>query len=94
MNVFSILSLQAKTAAFLLETQTVMALRMLGMSGVLPLQRDESLVMFAEKAPALVRAISAGNTALMLGKRPDQVLDAALKPLASKVRANRKRLMK
>jgi hypothetical protein len=31
---------------------------------------------------------------MMLGKSPDQVMNASLAPLARKVRQNRKRLMK
>ena len=93
MNIFNLLSLQAKTTSLILETQAVVALRLMGMTGVLPSRQDENLVMWAEKAPVLARSFSAGNTAFLLGKRPDEVASAAMAPLATKVRANRKRLM-
>ena len=94
MNMFSLWSLQARTLSLMLETQTVMALRLMGMAGALPSRPDETFVMVAEKGPALARALAAGNAALIRGQRPDQIMSAAMKPLARKVRANRKRLLK
>lgn len=94
MDIFSLFSLQAKAATLMLETQTVMALRILGLTGALPARQDEHVVMFTEKAPALARSFAAGNRAMMSGKRPDQIMVAAMTPLSRKVRANRKRLLK
>jgi hypothetical protein len=78
----------------MLETQTVMALRLMGMSGITPHSPDENLRMVTEKGPALVKSYTEATKAAMQGKRPDQVMNAAMEPLSSKVRANRKRLMK
>lgn len=94
MNIFSLFALQTNAASLMLETQTVMALRILGMTGALPSQRDENLVMVTEKMPAMIRSFNEGNKAMMQGKAPDEVMNAAMAPLARKVRANRKRLLK
>jgi len=94
MNPLSLLSLHSQIAALMLETQTVMALRIMGMSGTIPAQRGENARMVTEKGPALIKAYAAGAKAVMAGKQPDQIFSAAMAPLSRKVRANRKRLMK
>ncbi len=94
MNPLSFLTLQTSFASMVFEAQTVIALRMLGMAGVLPAARGENNRMVSEKGPAMVKAFAAGTTAAMAGKRPDQIMTAAMAPLSRKVHANRKRLMK
>ncbi|MDF3384381.1 MULTISPECIES: antifreeze protein [Sulfitobacter] len=94
MTPFALFALQSQIAALAVETQIVMSLRLLGMAGALPARPGESNRMVAEKGPAMVKAFTAGTQAMMLGKRPDQIMDASLAPLARKVRQNRKRLMK
>jgi hypothetical protein len=94
MNPLSILTLQSQFAALMLETQTVMALRIMGMSGAIPSRRGENSRMVAEKGPAMLKSMAAGTKAAMAGKQPDEIMTAAMAPLSRKVRANRKRLMK
>lgn len=97
MNPIALLTLQTQTASLMLDTQTVMALRLMGlmgMSGAIRARPDENFVMMAEKGPAMLQALVAGTAALMAGHGPDRVLSAAIKPLAREVRANRKRLMR
>jgi hypothetical protein len=48
--------------------------------------------MMAEKGPAMTKAYMAATEAMMKGQRPDQVMQAAMKPVSRKVRSNRKRL--
>ncbi|WP_349580364.1 antifreeze protein [Sulfitobacter sp. NFXS29] len=94
MTPFTFFALQSQFAALAVETQIVMSLRLLAMAGALPARPGENNRMVAEKGPAMVKAFSAGTQAMMLGKSPDQVMNASLAPLARKVRQNRKRLMK
>lgn len=94
MNPFAYFTLQTQAARLMFDTQTVMALRLMGMSGAIPAQADENYVMLTEKGPAMLKALAAGNEALMAGKSPDMVMSAVIRPLARKVSANRKRLMK
>ena len=94
MNPFAIFAMQSQLASLAFETQIVMSLRILAMAGALPARPGENNRMVAEKGPAMVKAFTAGTQAMMLGKRPDQIMDASLAPLARKVRQNRKRLMK
>ena len=92
MSPFDLMNFNLRLAALAVDTQTVMALRIWGMSGALPQRPGENLRMVQEKGPAMVKAFAAASTALMAGKRLDQVVDAALLPLSRKVRSNRRRL--
>ncbi len=94
MNPYAMLNLQAQMTSLMLDTQTVMALRLMGMSGAIPAEHDENDRMLAEKAPAMADAYAAGAKAAMAGSTPDQIMSAAIEPLSQKVRANRDRLMK
>lgn len=85
--------LTSNTILLALEAQTVITLRLMAMGGVIPQKAGENNRMIAEKLPALNKAHLAAGKAIMAGKRPDQVMSAALAPLSRKVRANRKRLM-
>jgi hypothetical protein len=76
------------------EAQTVVALRTLGMIGVLPASPRENHTMFIEKGPAFVEAALAAGVAAMSGKTPDQIAHAAIKPIARRTGANVKRLTK
>lgn len=72
------------------EAQTVMALRLLGLWGVLPARRGEDRRMVAEKAPAFARAALASAAALHQG--PVAAAEAALRPIGRRTRANARRL--
>jgi hypothetical protein len=74
------------------EAQTVIALRTLGMMGVLPASPRENHTMFAEKGPAFVESAMAAGAAAMAGKSPDQIAHAAIRPIARRTGANVKRL--
>lgn len=85
-------ALQLKFGSLMLETQTVMALRLLAMGGVIPARPGENARMINEKAPAMTKSFMAASEAMMLGKRPEEVMNAAMAPVSRKVRSNRKRL--
>lgn len=74
------------------ETQSVMVMRLLGMSGLWNVQDTESTRMVAEKPAAFARSAEAAIKAAMDGQRPDQVMAAAVEPLRNKTRANVARL--
>lgn len=76
------------------EAQMVIGLRVLGMWGVLPASRRENHTMTAEKAPAFAKAALAAGRAAALGKSPDEVLQAAIRPVRRRTSANVKRLTK
>ncbi|MDF3414488.1 antifreeze protein [Sulfitobacter sp. M57] len=87
-------SLQLKLTTLMAETQTVMALRLMGMSGAIPAKRGENQRMVDEKGPAMAKAFAAANKAMLEGRRPDQIMTAAIAPVSRRVTSNRKRLMK
>ena len=94
MNPFAMMNLQSEMTSLILDTHTVMTLRLMGMSGAIPAEQDENNRMVAEKGPAMADAYAAGAKAAMAGSTPDQIMSAAMAPLSEKVRANRERLMK
>ncbi|MEM6940193.1 MAG: antifreeze protein [Pseudomonadota bacterium] len=94
MSPLALLDLQLKFTHLLVDSQSVIALRILALSGVIPARPDESLRMVLEKLPALSKSYSEATQAAMRGQPPHAVMSAALSPLNQKVHANRKRLTK
>ncbi len=92
MHPFAWWGLSMRTAQMMFEAQAVIGMRMLGMAGGWPVSPSENTRMIVEKGPAFMRASGAAMTAAMKGKRPDQIAEAALKPIGRKTRANAKRL--
>lgn len=92
MTAQDLFALQLRLTTLLVEAQSVVALRMLGLSGVIPVQRGESLRMVHEKGPAIMESFFGATDAVIAGKCPDQIMLAALSPVSSKVRSNRRRL--
>ncbi len=88
----SILALQMKFTTLMLETQTVMALRLMAMSGMIPAEPGENARMVTEKAPAMAKSFMAASEAMMRGQAPVQIMNAGLAPVSRKVRSNRRRL--
>jgi len=91
-NMFDVLSTGARMWRLGIETHSVVTLRMLGMAGVWNTPFDESWRMVAEKPEAFIEAGRDGMIAAMSGAGPDKVLEASIRPLSRKTRANRKRL--
>ena len=94
MSFFPLLAAQTRYVTFIFEAQTVIALRLMGLSGMLPSRPGETQRMFSEKPSALLDAQAAGFKAMIAGQSADKVFDAAMKPLSRKVHANRRRLMR
>ena len=78
----------------MVEAQSVIAMRTMGMAGLWPVTRAESNRMVTEKLEALARAGTAASRAALSGASHDQVLAAAIKPVRQKTRANARRLQK
>lgn len=88
----ALLALQFKLGTLLIETQSVMALRMMAMGGLIPSRPGENMRMVSEKGPAWAKSFMAASEAMMSGGRPDQIAHAAIDPVSRRVRSNRKRL--
>ncbi len=76
------------------EAQAVVAIRVLGMWGLVPASPRERCTMLAEKGPAFAEAALAAGMAAAQGRRPEAVLEAAVKPIGRLTRANVRRLTK
>lgn len=74
------------------ESQAVIAMRLLGMGGLWPVGPHENELMVAEKTAGFAAATSAALAAVSVGKRPDEVLSAAVAPLRDRTSANARRL--
>lgn len=92
MTPHALFDVQMKWTTLMLEAQTVMALRLMAMSGMIPARPGETTRMVAEKGPAMGRAFADATEAMMRGKNPDEIMIAAMAPIGRKVRSNRKRL--
>lgn len=88
----SLFALQLKFGTLMMETQTVMTLRMLAMAGIIPARPGENARMVNEKGPAMIKAYAAATDAIMKGQRPEQIMNAAMTPVSQRVHSNRKRL--
>lgn len=76
----------------LAEAQTVVGLRMAGMAGLWTLAPGETTRMVSEKQQAFAESALALTAAAMAGERPERLLDAAVRPLGRRTRANARRL--
>ena len=94
MNPMSLLALNLRTATMMSEAGTVMQHRILAMSGAIPARKGENQRMVEEKTTAMAKSFAAYSSAVQSGKSPVEVMEAALKPVSTKVRANHKRLTK
>ena len=80
--------------SLLVEAQTVIGYRVLGLSGIWSIPDREKRRMIEEKPPAFMEAAFAANIAAMSGSAPHKVMEAAMEPLEKTARSNRKRLAK
>jgi hypothetical protein len=84
--------LQMKTAQMLVEAQTVIAIRLLGMAGILPAARGENLRMVTEKQQAFAKSWIGAANAMMTGQGTQVAYAEALAPIGRETRANSRRL--
>lgn len=86
------ISLSMKTGMMLMEAQMVIGMRMMGMAGLWRVLPSENARMSSEKVSAVSASAVATSKAIMTGKSPALIADAALKPIARRTRSNVKRL--
>lgn len=84
--------LQQQTLTMMVEAQTVIGIRLLGMAGVLPAASGENMRMVTEKQTAFAQSGIAVMGALLAGKSPIQAYGEALAPIGRTTRANSRRL--
>lgn len=86
------ISLSMKTGTMLMEAQMVIGMRMLGMAGLWRVHPSEQARMSSEKVSAVSASAIATSQAILTGKSPALIAEAALKPIARRTRSNVKRL--
>jgi len=91
---FALWNLSLEIMRMAVESQRIVALRMMGMAGLVPMRADEPARMVHEKQAALTSSGIAAGRAIMAGESATDIMAAAVKPLRSKTRANAKRLTK
>lgn len=79
-------------ARMMMEAQTVMGLRLMGMAGLMPAASGENLRMVTEKQAAFAEAGIEMTRAVMRGAGPASAMEAALRPIGRTTRANSRRL--
>jgi hypothetical protein len=86
------ISLSLKTGMMLMEAQMVIGMRLMGMAGLWRVLPSETSRMSSEKVSALGQSAIATSQAIMTGKPPSFIAEAALKPIARRTKSNVKRL--
>jgi hypothetical protein len=91
-SVHDMMRLSIQTGIMVAEAQMVIGMRMMGMMGLWRVPPSEHGRMSSEKVAAFGQAAMASSRAMMAGKSPSLVAEAALKPIRRKTAANVKRL--
>jgi len=86
------LRLSIQTSLMLAQAQMVIGMRVMGMMGFWRVLPSETTRMSAEKVAALGEATLASSRAMLAGKTPARIAEAALKPVSRRTSANVKRL--
>ncbi|MDK3016135.1 hypothetical protein [Pseudodonghicola flavimaris] len=81
-----------RVAVLVEDANYVVAMRLMGFSGIWSVPQGESHDMIQEKVPAFTEGIVAGTLTAWAGRWPDQVMLAAVEPISARARANRSRL--
>lgn len=76
------------------DAQCVVAMRLLGFSGIWSVPPGESQDMIREKVPAFTEGFVAGILTAWEGLGPDQVMLAVVGPISARARENRERLVR
>lgn len=92
MHPFAYARLGYETGLMLMQAQMVIALRMMGLSGMTKQAPGENMRMITEKLAAAQAAGAAAWLAGMQGRDAAEVARAALRPVGRKTRANLRRL--
>lgn len=86
------INLSMKTGMMLMEAQMVIGMRMMGMAGLWRVHPSENAMMSSEKVSAVSQSAIATSQAIMTGKSPAFIAEAALKPISRRTKSNVKRL--
>ena len=87
-------SAAANIGMVMIESQAVIAMRVMGMAGIWSVTPSEDSRMVSEKIAALTRAATESTRVAMAGGSPDRVAAAAIRPIRQTTRANMRRLSK
>ena len=88
----SVAQLWGTYTQLMMDSNSVIAMRVMGMNGAWHVPHSEKTDMLAEKVPAFTEAILSGTLMAMTGAGPDRVMQATLDPLSEKARDNCQRL--
>jgi hypothetical protein len=92
LNPAEVIRLSIQTSLMLAEAQMVIGMRMMGMMGLWRVLPSENRRMSSEKLSAVGEVAIATSHALLTGKHPAHVAEAALKPIRRRTSSNVKRL--
>jgi hypothetical protein len=84
--------MQAQVGLMITEAQAVIALRTLGVMGLWAVRPSENTRMVSEKPTAFIKSAQAAMAAAAGGKRPDQIVTAAVAPIRRRTSSNARRL--
>ncbi|MBN2629706.1 MAG: antifreeze protein [Rhodobacteraceae bacterium] len=87
-----LMRLSMNTATMLMQAQTVIAMRMMGMAGVWKVSPGENSRMVSEKMRAGMKAGAAAQRSALAGGSVTDIAEAALAPVKRATAANARRL--
>ncbi|NEX45639.1 antifreeze protein [Pseudotabrizicola algicola] len=87
-----LMRLSINTSIMLVQAQSVIAMRMMGMAGVWTVLPSENSRMVSEKLRAVVMAGAAAQKSALSGGSATQIAEAALAPVHRATAANARRL--
>ncbi|MDB5664218.1 hypothetical protein [Cypionkella sp.] len=94
MTPFDFMAPALEASRIMMESQTVIGLRLAGMAGFWPMAASETDLMLAEKLSAGMDSAQAALRIGMAGGNLSEVAMAAMKPVRATTRANAKRLQR
>lgn len=93
-NPFDMIRLSVNSAIMLGQAQAVITMRLMGLAGMWSVTPSENGRMVQEKLRAGLQANAAVQKAVLMGKSPIEIAEAALVPISRATAANVRRLTK
>lgn len=93
-NVANYMENAMELGMLLLEAQSVIQMRLMGMAGLWSVGPQENSRMVTEKLEAIVKSTTNAGEVTLRGGSPDEIAAAAIAPMRQATRANSRRLSK
>jgi hypothetical protein len=90
----SLLGNATQISMMMMEAQSVISMRLMGMAGLWSVSPQENTRMVTEKMKAMLKSATDSGSVTIRGGSADEITAAAIAPMRNATRANSKRLKK